>query len=416
VKFKEAVVVDAVRSPFGRAGDRGVFRALNYLDIAFPVFKTLVERNNLDPNLIDEIIMGSVGLSGALTRARSVVFELDWPISIAAHDLNRQCGSAVQSVATAANAIMCDGADILLAGGWETMDRIGPVPPEQIGRRGAAGGGGTAQRGPKEEGYPPDWKFANLADEWYKKVEPWIYDMGRTAEKLAGVYNISRHDADVFSLNSHLQAIAAQDAGLFKDEIVPITINYRDGTQEVVDVDQCPRRGTTLDRIESLPPSYVENGLVTAGNSCPRTDGVTLAIIMSKDKAKELGYKPMVTIRQCTVAGVDPTIMGIGPLYATKKLLQRTGMSIDDFGLIEINEAFACQVVACIRELGIQEERVNVKGGAVAMGHPLGATGTRLVGTLAREMIRRDVEWGLVTLCCGGGQGMALALQRENYD
>jgi acetyl-CoA C-acetyltransferase len=183
-----------------------------------------------------------------------------------------------------------------------------------------------------------------------------------------------------------------------------------------VDTDQCPREDTTLEKLASLKPSYKPDGLVTAGNACPRTDGASLVLLMEKEKAKEMGLKPLATVRHAATIGVDPTIMGIGPAPATQKLLQRTGMSIDDFDLIEINEAFACQVLAVIRELGIDESRVNVNGGAVAIGHPLGASGGRLIGTIAYEMNRRDAEWGLATLCMGGGMGMSVALQRESYN
>jgi acetyl-CoA C-acetyltransferase len=241
-------------------------------------------------------------------------------------------------------------------------------------------------------------------------------DMGQTAEKLATERGISRQDADEFALDSHKKALRAQNEGLLSDEILPIKISYSDGSSVTVDTDQNPRGDTTLEKLASLKPSYKPDGLVTAGNACPRTDGATMALIMDKQLAKEKGLKPLATIRHAATIGVDPTIMGIGPAPATQKLLKRTGMSMDDFDVIEINEAFACQVLAVGRELNWDWDKVNPNGGAVALGHPLGATGTRLIGTIAYEMNRRDAEWGLVTLCMGAGMGMSVALQREHYD
>lgn len=241
-------------------------------------------------------------------------------------------------------------------------------------------------------------------------------DMGQTAEKLAQERGISREDADEFALESHKKATRAMKEGIFEDEVLPITVEYENGTSRTVDKDQNPREDTSLEKLASLKPSYTQDGLVTAGNACPRTDGATMALIMDKDTAKEKGLKPLATVRHAATIGVDPTIMGIGPGPATTKLLKRTGMSIDDFDLIEINEAFACQVLAVGRELNWDWDTVNPNGGAVALGHPLGATGARLIGTIGFEMQRRDAEWGLVTLCMGGGMGMSVALQREHYD
>ena len=418
MQFKEAVVVDAARSPFGRAGDRGVFRDITYHELLTPVLTTLIERNHINPEEIDDIIMGSVGLSGGLTNARSIVMEMGLPFSIPGLDLNRQCGSALVSCAIAANQIMVNCADIILAGGIETMDRRGPVKPSEVGKRGAGDPEAMlrAQAAAPKEEYPEGWKFAELMPEWYKVVEPWIYNMGLTAEKLSKVYGISRQDADEFSYYSHMKTIAAQQAGLFEKEIVPITIKYTDGTTVTVDKDQGPRPDTTIEKLAALKPAYTADGVVTAGNSCPRNDGATACLMMSKDKAREMGLKPLVTFRYYTQVGVDPTIMGLGPVPAIQKLLKRTGMSIKDFGLVEINEAFACVSLNAQRQLGFDMDILNVKGGAIAIGHPLGASGARIVGTLAREMVRRQVQWGLIGICCGGGQGVAAALELENYD
>lgn len=414
--MREAVIVDACRSPIGRAGDRGVFRAIGHIDMMVPVLKAIVERNKLNPAMIDDVTMGSVALQGI----RLMLLVAGFPEHIAGSDTNRQCASATQAIAIAAHAIMNDDADICLAAGLETMDRQGPLQPWQVGRRGAPQMGAFS-RGPvlteeqKAAKYPEGYKTANnkLLPFLPPGMPMWIWDMGRTAEELSERYGISRQDSDAFALTSHQKAVAAQDAGLLKSQIVPITINYDDGSTEVIDRDQCPRRDTSLEKLAVLPPSYKENGLVTAGNSCPRSDGAGAVLLMSKEKAKQLGCKPMCTFRHAVAVGVDPTVMGIGPVPSTQKILARTGMKIDDFDIIEINEAFACQVVYSIHQLGVNTAKLNPLGGAIAIGHPLGMTGTRQTANIAHEMVRRNLRWGLATLCVGGGQGMATIFERE---
>jgi acetyl-CoA acetyltransferase family protein len=388
---------------------------ITHVDLVVPLLKAIVERNKLDPNLIDEISMGSVGLAGVLLRARTYLFEADFPDTISATDINKQCASALQGITMGAHAIMCGMSDIVLAGGVETMDRTGPIPP---------GGDALSIDNPqvmmefmKRENWQmyPD-KQAKLLPQWFNKKAPWIMNMGQTAEKLVEVYKVSREDADKFAQASQERAVAAQDAGKFDREIIPLTVEYLDGRTETIDKDQNPRRGSSLEKLSTLKAVYTADGTVTAGNSCPRTDGATLVLLMSKEKAKELGYKPLLTFRAAATIGTDPEVMGIGPLPATQKLLQRTGMTLDQFDLIELNEAFACQVVAVMRGLGVDEwdERLNVNGGAIALGHPLGATGARMVGTMAYEMERRGVRWGLTTLCIGSGMGMSVAWERES--
>ncbi|HEX9976509.1 MAG TPA: thiolase family protein [Dehalococcoidales bacterium] len=413
--MREAVIVDACRSPIGRAGDRGVFRAIGHADMMVPVLKAIVERNKLNPAMIDDVTMGSVALQGI----KMMLLVAGFPESIAGSDTTRQCASSTQAIAIAAHNIMNDDADICIAAGLETMDRQGPVPAWQVGRRGAPQMGafprGTLTEEQKAAKYPEGWKTAD------SKLLPflppgmpfWVFDMGRTAEELSERFGISRQDSDAFALTSHQKAVAAQDAGLLKSQIIPITINYDDGTTEVIDKDQCPRRETSLERLAALPPSYKENGLVTAGNSCPRSDGAGAVLLMSKEKAKQLGLKPMCTFRHAVAVGVDPTVMGIGPVPSTQKILARTGMKIDDFDIIEINEAFSCQVVYSIHHLGVNTAKLNPLGGAVAIGHPLGMTGTRQTANIAHEMVRRNLRWGLATLCVGGGQGMATIFERE---
>ena len=412
--MREAVVVDMVRTPFGRAGQRGVFRDITHVELVTTLLKEALERSKLSAEEVDEVLMGSVGIAGMLTRSRHYLFEAGLPFSISATDMNKQCGSSLQAVAQGAFAIMCDMSDVVLAGGVETMDRVQPIPPGDERNLGQIQTAEVMSREMLPNSWPEE-KKPEWVKRWYQVTEPWIMDMGQTAEKLAQVRGISREDADQFALDSHRKAVRARDEGLLADEIKPITIGYSDGSSATVDIDQCPREDTTLEKLASLKPSFRPDGLVTAGNSCPRTDGASMVLLMEKGKAKDMGLKPLVTVRHAATIGVDPTIMGIGPAPATQKLLKRTGMSIDDFDLIEINEAFACQVLAVVRELGIDESKLNVNGGAVALGHPLGASGGRLVGTIAYEMNRRDAEWGLVTLCMGGGMGMSVALQREEY-
>ncbi len=412
--MREAVVVDMVRTPFGRAGQRGAFRDITHVELVVPLIKSILERNNLPAEEVDELLMGSVGIAGMLTRSRHYVFEAGLPITISSTDMNKQCGSSLQAVTQGAFAVMADMSDIVLAGGIETMDRTLPIPPGDERNLGQIQ---TAEVMSKEM-LPTSWEGEKKPDwtkRWFQVTEPWIMDMGQTAEKLAEVRGISREDADQFALESHQKTFRAREKGHFADEIQPITIGYSDGSSVVVDTDQCPRAETSLEKLASLRPSFRPDGLVTAGNSCPRTDGASLVLLMEKEKAKEKGLKPLATVRHAATIGVDPTIMGIGPAPATQKLLQRTGMALDDFDLVEINEAFACQVLAVERELGLDHSRVNVNGGAVALGHPLGATGGRLIGTIAFEMKRRNAEWGLATLCMGGGMGMSVALQREDY-
>lgn len=411
--MKEAVIIDAYLTPIGRAGDRGVYRSISYADLMIPVLQTIVKRNHLDPALIDDIVLGSVGLQGI----RGILLAAGFPQTVAGVDTNRQCASSLQAVAVASHWIMNDDADIMLAVGMETMGRNGPVPLTAIGRRGAGQMARPRAAAPAEEvQYPEGWKKAKLLPAYPPEIPR--MGMGKTAEELSRRFNISREDSDAFALTNQQKAIAAQDKGLFKEEIIPVTINYEDGTSEVVSVDQCPRRRTSLEKLAALPPAFEPDGRVTAGNSCPENDGASAVLLMSKDMAKKLGYKPMMTFRHAVVIGVDPTVMGIGPYPSTAQLLKRTGMSIKDIDLIEINEAFACQVVYSGRMLGFgpaEWAKLNVKGGAVAIGHPFEVTGCRLTGVLAHEMNRRSLRWGIATLCIGGGMGMATLFEREPY-
>lgn len=398
---KEAVVVDAARSPFGRAGEKGVLKDATYRELLLPVLRVLLERNHVNPAEIDDIILGSVGLSGSITNARSVVFEAGLPMSVPGVDLNRQCGSGLVSCAMAAHQIMADDGDLFIAGGIETMSQVDVL--------GSASK--TSIDNPAPGAGPTPVRMAT----WAELLGPDIYNMLATAENLAKVNHIPRDLLDQWALRSHQKAISAQNAGFFAEEIVPITIRYSDGSDRSLDRDQCPRADTTLEKLASLKPVYAADGVTTAGNCCPKNDGAAACLIMSKDKARSLGCKPLVTFRNYTQIGVAPEIMGQGPVDAIRKLFKRTRMSISDFGLVEIHEAFSVVAVNAMQQLGINEDRLNVNGGAVAIGHPLGASGARLVSSLAREMVRRQVQWGLIGICCGGGQGVAAILELENY-
>ncbi len=417
--MREAVVVDGVRTPFGRAGRRGVFRAISYVDLMVPVLKEIVRRNNLDANDIDEIHCGSVHQASRHTKARTFVFEAGLPECIWGTDVNTQCASALQTTVEACQCVACGGADIVLAGGVETMDRQGVVTPEE------ASGKPLPPRqfpGPKppvtDTPYPPDWKDADLATWWHEIEDPRIMNMLWTAENLHARFGITRKEADEWSLRSQKLSVAAQDEGKFNNEILPITIKYVDGTSETIAKDQGPRRETNLEALSQLKPILKEDGFVTAGNSCPRNDGATMTLVTTKEIAKERGWKPLLTYRHSATVGVDPDVMGVGPRWATEKLLKRTGMKLEDFDVIEINEAFACVINYWVRELKATDkvvERINRWGGAVALGHPLGATGARLVMTAGNQLRENGGRWALTTLCQGSGMGYAAAWEREDY-
>ncbi|MFQ5933320.1 MAG: thiolase family protein [Dehalococcoidia bacterium] len=412
--MKEAVVVDALRTPFGRAGWRGVFRDITAIELSVSAIKALLDRTKVDPNEIEHMVVGSVLLPGGFDR--NLAIEAELPEEIGCHLTNRQCASSLEATAEAAAMIMTEQADVVMAVGAETDGRFDPVDPKTAGPRGdawAAPSGTLRERANARGELPEDWKNAELLPRYDEKVPDWIWNMGMTAEALSQRYGVSREDSDAYAYQSHKKSAAAGDAGKFQDHVIPIKIQYEDGSSVVVEQDQCVRPDTTLEKLSTLRSAYKEEGLCTAGNSCPRNDGASAALLMSKERAKALGYEPLATIKGWAGHGVDPRVMGIGPAPATERLLNRMGMAVTDFDLVELNEAFACQCVHLQREMGIPEERLNVNGGAVAIGHPYGATGVRLIAQLGHEMKRRDAEWGLATLCIGGGQGMSMAFQRE---
>jgi len=416
--MREAVVVDGIRTPFGRAGRRGVFRAITHSELMAPVIKEVLKRNNLDVKDIDEFYVGSAGVVSPMSKNRQYFFEQGFGDNIWGADVNTQCASGLYTTTAACERVMAGSADIILSAGIETMGRQGVTSPEEMaGQRG--GGMASLLMPPKSDlPYPPEWKDADLLTPWYAIKNPQIFNMLYTAENLHERYGITRQEADEWSLRSQQLACAAQDAGRFDDEIVPITINYKDGSSETISKDQGPRRETNLQALQELRPVFKEGGLVTAGNSCPQNDGATMCLVTTKEIAKERGWKPMLTYRASAAVGVDPDVMGIGPRWATKKLLERTGMKLEDFDVIELNEAFACVVNYFIHEFKLSDkviEKMNRWGGAIAIGHPLGATGQRLITTAAHQLEDNGGRLALTTLCQGLGMGFAAAWEREDY-
>ncbi|MGD0115101.1 MAG: thiolase family protein [Dehalococcoidia bacterium] len=416
--MKEAVVIDGVRTPFGRAGRRGMFRSITHSELMVPLIKHILKRNNLDPKDIDEFHVGSAGLVTPMSKCRQYLFEAGFGDNIWGSDVNTQCASGLHTTAEACERIMAGSADIILSAGVETMGRQGMTTPEEM--NGVRTGGMMAQLMPPKSdlAYPPEWKDAELLTPWFAVKNPQIFNMLYTAENVHARYGITRKEADEWALRSQQLACNAIDAGRFDDEILPVTINYKDGTSETISKDQGPRRETNMEALAGLRPVFKEDGFVTAGNSCPQNDGATLCIVTTKEIAKERGWKPMLTYRGSAAVGVDPDVMGIGPRWATKKLLERNNMKIEQFDVIECNEAFACVVNYFINEFKLSDnmiERINRWGGAIAIGHPLGGTGPRLITTAGHQLKDNGGRWALTTLCQGLGMGYAAAWEREDY-
>ncbi len=381
--MREVVIVGAVRCAVGRAG-RGVLKNTRPDDMAAAVLKALIERTGVDPKEIDDIRLGCAmpEAEQGMNVARIAQFVAGIPETVTACTVNRFCASGLESVVNACYQIAYGDADLIIAGGVESMSMV-PM------------GGYTPRPNPK------------LAQEFPEVYTP----MGITAENLAEKYKISREDQDKFAYESHMKALKAINEGRFKDEIVPLTVQV-DGKTITHTVDETIRADTTLEALAQLKPVFREGGTVTAGNSSPLTDGASAVLVASKQKARSLGLKPMARFVSAATAGVRPEIMGIGPVYAIPKALKRAKLSLSDIDLFEFNEAFAAQALAVIRELNMPMEKVNVNGGAIALGHALGSSGSRLLTTLVHEMPRRDAQFGVVTMCVGGGQGMAAVFER----
>jgi 3-oxoadipyl-CoA thiolase len=400
--MKEVVIVDAVRTPIGKY--KGALKDVRPDDLGSFVIKALVERNpNLPTEQIEEVILGNANQAGEDNRnvARMAALLAGLPVEVAGTTVNRLCGSGLDAVNSAARMIMTGEADIVIAGGTESMTRAPFVmakPDEDFPR-------GNLEMFDTTIG----WRFINP-----KLQEMYGTDsMPETAENVSKRYGISREEQDEFAYESQMKTRRAMELNRFADEIVPVTYKDRKGKVVVVDKDEHPRPDTTLEKLAKLRPIF-ENGTVTAGNASGVNDGAAALLLMSAEKAKELGMNPLVKYKASAVAGLEPAVMGLGPIYATRKALQRSGLMVEDIGLVELNEAFASQSLECIRQLELKREKVNVNGGAIALGHPLGASGARILTTLIYEMKKRDVKYGLATMCIGVGQGIATIV--ENID
>ena len=395
------VIVDAIRTPIGALG--GILSSVRPDDMAAHVIKAILERNQIDPSLIEEVLMGCANQAGEDNRnvARMAALLAGLPVEVGGVTVNRLCASGLNAINMAARAIKAGEGDVYIAGGVESMSRAPYSLPKA--EAGFSFGNLTAYDTALGWRYPnPKMKAMHGTD-----------SMGETAENIAAERpHITREKQDKFSARSHSKAIAAIDSGRFKQEIVPVTIPQKKGDPKVVDTDERPRRDTTVESLAKLKAAFRDGGTVTAGNSSGLNDGASALLIMSAEKAKSLNLKPLARIITSASAGVPPRIMGIGPVPATKKALERARLKIQDIGLMELNEAFAVQSLAVIEDLGIDPELVNVNGGAIAIGHPLGCSGARLVTTLVHEMKNRgNVKYGVATLCVGVGQGEATVIE-----
>ncbi|EPR27369.1 3-ketoacyl-CoA thiolase [Geobacillus sp. WSUCF1] len=399
---REVVIVDAVRTPIGRY--KGALKDVRPDDLAAVVIRALIERNpGLPVEQIDDVVFGNANQAGEDNRnvARMAALLAGLPIEVAGVTVNRLCGSGLDAVNYAARAILAGEADIMIAGGVESMTRapfVMPKPASDFPR-------GNIEMYDTTIG----WRFINP-----KMHEMYGTDsMPQTAENVAKRFGVTREAQDEFAYESQMKAKQAIETNRFADELVPVVYHDRKGNRVVVDKDEHPRPDTTLEKLAKLPPLF-ENGTVTAGNSSGINDGAAALLLMSAEKAKELGLKPLAAYVTSAVAGVEPAVMGIGPVFATRKALRRAGLSLDDIGLVELNEAFASQALECIRQLELDRSKVNVNGGAIALGHPLGASGARILTTLIYEMRKRGVAYGLATMCIGVGQGIATIVKNAD--
>ena len=392
--MREVVIVGAARTAIGTFG--GTLSKLSAVEIGTIAAKEAIKRAGIKPEIVEEVIIGNV-LSAGLGQnvARQISIHAGVSEEASALTINKVCGSGLRAVSMAAQFIMTGDAEVVLAGGTESMSNAPYTLPGN--RWGQRMGDGAVVDTMIKDGL---WDAFN------------DYHMGITAENIAQQWNLTREEQDNFALRSQLKAEKAIKEGKFKDEIVPVEIPQRKGDPIIFDTDEYPKMGSTIEKLSKLKPAFKKNGTVTAGNASGINDGAVMFIVMSKDKAEELGLKPLVTIKSYASGGVDPKIMGYGPVPAVRKALQKAGMTVEDLDLVEANEAFAAQSLAVVKDLGFDTEKVNVNGGAIALGHPVGASGARILITLIYEMLRRDAKTGLATLCIGGGQGTAIIVER----
>ncbi len=397
--MKDAVIVDAVRTPMGRHG--GILKDIRTDDLAAHIIAKLVQRTGIKGEEVEDVFFGCTNQAGEDSRnvARNAALLAGIPYTVPGVTINRLCGSGLEAVNQAGRAIEMDHGDLFIAGGVESMTR----GPWVMGKSATPFQRGDVTVYDSSLG----WRFPNVRmGELYSLI-----NNGETAENVAEKYQIGRKEQDSFALDSHLKAARAHEEGRLKDEIVPVTVPQRNGAV-TYDKDEGPRADTSMEKLAALKPSFKKDGTVTAGNSSPLSDGSAALLLATPDKARALNLKPLVRIVASAVAGVHPNYMGIGPIPATQKALKRAGLTIDRIDLVELNEAFASQSLACIKELGMDPKKVNVNGGAIALGHPLGCSGARLMTTLIHEMKRRGSRYGLATMCIGVGQGIATIVER----
>lgn len=392
--MREVVIVSAARTPIGSFG--GSLKGVPTRKLGAIAIKGAVERAGIKPEMVDEVIMGAV-LQGALGQnvARQMTLDAGLPIETPAMTINKVCGSGLRAVELAAQIIKAGDADVIVAGGAENMSATAYAVPS--GRWGARMNNTQMVDMMVNDGL---WDAFNG------------YHMGITAENVAEQWGITREELDEFSVISQNRAEAAIKAGKFKDEIVPVEIPQKKGDPIIFDTDEFPKFGTTMEKVAKLKPAFKKDGIVTAANASGINDAGAAVVVMSKEKADELGIKPLCTIKSYASAGVDPSIMGVGPIPASQKALAKAGLTIEDIDLVEANEAFAAQSLAVRKDLKLDPEKTNVNGGAIAIGHPIGASGCRILITLIYEMMKRDSKYGLATLCIGGGMGTALIVER----
>jgi acetyl-CoA C-acetyltransferase len=383
------VIVNGVRTAIGKYN--GSLKDYKAAELGAIVIKEVVKRSAIDPQIVDEVVFGCVGqVAEDAFLARAAAIKGGLPVETTAITVNRLCSSGVQAIITGAMEIQAGFADVVIAGGAESMNNL-PFYLRNA-RFGYGMGHSTLE----------DGLILAISDPFTGSK------MGVTAENIAAKYGISRQEQDEFALESQRRAGLALAAGIFKDEIVPVKVKVGKKEEKIFDTDEHPRLDSTLEKLAKLRPAFKENGTVTAGNASGINDAAATVLLMTEEKAKELGLKPIARIVDAAVAGVPPEIMGVGPIPAVKKLLKKTGIKLDEIGLIELNEAFAAQALVCIRELGLDVAKVNVNGGAIAFGHPIGATGAILTVKLMNDMKRKKIRYGLESLCIGGGQGIAV--------
>lgn len=391
---KEAVIISAVRTPVGKF--QGSLKGFKATDLGALVVRESVKRAGVKPEQVDEVIMGCVIQAGlGQNPARQAALRGGLPVAVSAVTVNKVCGSGLKSVMMAAQGVQLGDTEIVVAGGMESMTNAPYLLPQA--RQGYRLGNGALVDAMINDGL---WDAYN------------DYHMGCTGEVVAERFNVSRAEQDEYALNSHLKALAAIKAGRFKDEIVPVEIPQKKGAPLVFDTDETVREDTSIEALGKLKPAFKTDGSVTAGNAPGVNDGASAVVVTSLDRARELGVEPMARIVAQAVSGVEPELVMMAPVEAIRKLLKKTGWSLNEVDLIELNEAFAVQAVAIIRELNLDPERVNVNGGAVALGHAIGQSGSRLLTTMLYEMRRRDAHRGIVALCLGGGNAVALAVER----